>query len=348
MAHEVTMPQLGMAQDSGIIVAWHKAPGDKVAKGEILFEVETDKAVMEVEAAAAGVLLELRRAEGEDVPVGEVLAVIGAEGEAVKAAPAKAEAKAEAPKAEAVAAAAPSAAPAPVFAPEPAPAPAPAAAPAAAATAAPAAGGKVLASPKARALAAEQGLDLNRLAAAGHPQPYRVADLELLKAMPAAAAAAATGGAPAAALARARVPAAAFDGFLGWVGGEAKADAGAVLAAFAAGAFRAATGAGSVTVRLSAPREATVIYADPDRAGIGRMTAAEGGAPDLIVHDLTRTRLAHVELGATAAPTLSVAREGDVIVATLAVAAGTLDDDAVIACLDGFAGRIDEPLRQLL
>jgi hypothetical protein len=152
------------------------------------------------------------------------------------------------------------------------------------------------------------------------------------------------------------VPAAAFDAFLGWAGGEAEADAGRVLAAFAAGAFRAATGAAtgveSVTVRLSAPREATVLYADPDRAGIGRMTPAEDGAegsvPDLIVQDLTRTRLAHVELGASAAPTLSIAREGDVLVATLAVAAGTLDDDAVIACLDGFAGRLDEPLRHLL
>jgi pyruvate/2-oxoglutarate dehydrogenase complex dihydrolipoamide acyltransferase (E2) component len=330
------MPQLGMAQDSGVIVAWHKAPGDRVRKGEILFEVETDKAVMEVEAAAEGVLLELRRAEGEDVPVGEVLAVIGAEGEAVKAAPAKAEAKveakAEAPKVEAVAAAAPApvaAAPAPV-------APAPAAA---------VAGGKVLASPKAKALAAEQGLDLGRLVAAGRPQPYHVADLELLKAMPTAAAVAA----PAAAtvLARARVPAAAFDAFLGWVAGEGKGDAGTVLASFAAGAFRAATGAGSVTVRLSAPREASVVYADPDRAGIGRMTPGEG-VPDLIVHDLTRTRLAHVDLGATAAPTLSVAREGDALVATLAAAAGTLDDDALIACLDGFAGRLDEPLRHLL
>jgi len=171
--------------------------------------------------------------------------------------------------------------------------------------------------------------------------------------MPAAGAAAATGAtAPAAVLARARVPAAAFDVFLGWAGGEAEADAGTVLAAFAAGAFRAATGMDSVTVRLSAPREATVLYADPDRAGIGRMTpagdGAEEGVPDLIVHDLTRTRLAHVELGASAAPTLSIAREGDVLVATLAVAAGTLDDDAVIACLDGFAGRLDEPLRHLL
>ena len=56
MPHDVTMPQLGMAQDAGKIVAWLKSPGDKVAKGDALFEVETDKATMEVEAQAAGYL----------------------------------------------------------------------------------------------------------------------------------------------------------------------------------------------------------------------------------------------------------------------------------------------------
>jgi pyruvate dehydrogenase E2 component (dihydrolipoamide acetyltransferase)/2-oxoglutarate dehydrogenase E2 component (dihydrolipoamide succinyltransferase) len=53
---DVTMPQLGMAQDAGKIVSWLKAPGDAVEKGEALFEVETDKATMEVEAQAAGFL----------------------------------------------------------------------------------------------------------------------------------------------------------------------------------------------------------------------------------------------------------------------------------------------------
>jgi pyruvate/2-oxoglutarate dehydrogenase complex dihydrolipoamide acyltransferase (E2) component len=56
MPHEVTMPQLGMAQDAGKIVSWLKAPGDAVTKGDALFEVETDKATMEVEAQASGYL----------------------------------------------------------------------------------------------------------------------------------------------------------------------------------------------------------------------------------------------------------------------------------------------------
>ena len=77
MRHDVIMPALGMAQDSGVIVAWHKAAGDAVAKGDVLFEVETDKATMEVEAQADGFLNGVRAQAGEEVPVGNVIAVIG-------------------------------------------------------------------------------------------------------------------------------------------------------------------------------------------------------------------------------------------------------------------------------
>ena len=94
------MPQLGMAQDAGRLVAWLKAPGDAVAKGEALFEVETDKATMEVEAQGDGFLTGVVAAEGDDVPVGQVIARISEsadESEAAPAAPAAAEASAEAP-----------------------------------------------------------------------------------------------------------------------------------------------------------------------------------------------------------------------------------------------------------
>lgn len=83
MPHEVIMPALGMAQDTGHIVAWHKAAGDAVVSGDVLFEVETDKATMEVEAQASGTLTRVTAGEGADVPVGEVIALIAAEGEAV-------------------------------------------------------------------------------------------------------------------------------------------------------------------------------------------------------------------------------------------------------------------------
>lgn len=76
MPHEVIMPALGMTQETGLIIAWLKKPGDKISTGDPLMEVETDKATMEVEAAADGWLTDIRASEGDDVPVGDVVAVI--------------------------------------------------------------------------------------------------------------------------------------------------------------------------------------------------------------------------------------------------------------------------------
>ena len=76
MPREVIMPALGMAQNTGLIVAWLKKPGEAVKTGDALMEVETDKAVMEVEAQADGFLTDIRVAAGEAVPVGDVVALI--------------------------------------------------------------------------------------------------------------------------------------------------------------------------------------------------------------------------------------------------------------------------------
>ena len=76
---EVIMPALGMAQDTGLLVAWHKAPGDAVAAGDILFEVETDKSTMEVEAGHDGFVAALLAEAGEEAPVGAPIAIISAE-----------------------------------------------------------------------------------------------------------------------------------------------------------------------------------------------------------------------------------------------------------------------------
>ena len=82
MATEVILPRLGQGMESGTIVRWLKSEGEEVQKGEPLFELDTDKVTQEVEAEAAGVLLKIAVSEGE-VPVGETVAFIGAEGEAV-------------------------------------------------------------------------------------------------------------------------------------------------------------------------------------------------------------------------------------------------------------------------
>ncbi len=93
MATEIKLPRLGQGMEAGTIVRWLKAEGEQVEKGEPLYELDTDKVTQEVEADASGVLLRIAVAEGE-VPVGQTIAVIGQEGEQVST-PAPAEPKAD-------------------------------------------------------------------------------------------------------------------------------------------------------------------------------------------------------------------------------------------------------------
>lgn len=81
MATAVIMPKLGNTVESSIIVGWKKKPGDAVSEGEAICEIETDKATIDVESPAGGVVLDIFFKEGEDVPVQTVIAVVGAAGE---------------------------------------------------------------------------------------------------------------------------------------------------------------------------------------------------------------------------------------------------------------------------
>src|SRR5688500_8220813 len=83
MATEVKLPRLGQGMESGTIVRWLKSEGDKVEKGEPLYELDTEKVTQEVEAEASGVLLKIAVPEGE-VEVGRTIAVLGEEGEEVQ------------------------------------------------------------------------------------------------------------------------------------------------------------------------------------------------------------------------------------------------------------------------
>ena len=100
---DVLMPQLGETVLEGTVATWYKAEGDGVQKGDVLLDVETDKAAVEIEAQEAGVLSKIAVPEGETVDVGTVLAVIAVDGEAAATKPAEeaAPAPAEAPAAEA-------------------------------------------------------------------------------------------------------------------------------------------------------------------------------------------------------------------------------------------------------
>jgi pyruvate dehydrogenase E2 component (dihydrolipoamide acetyltransferase) len=93
MSNQVTLPRLGQGMESGTIVRWLKSEGDKVEKGEPLYELDTEKVTQEVEADAGGVLLKILAQEGQEIQVGKAIAVIGEEGEEV----AEAEAEPEEP-----------------------------------------------------------------------------------------------------------------------------------------------------------------------------------------------------------------------------------------------------------
>src|SRR5689334_9339895 len=165
MPINILMPALSPTMEKGNLAKWLKKEGEKVKPGDVIAEIETDKATMEVEAVDEGTLAKIVVPEGTaDVPVNQLIAVLAGEGEDAKAAGAAA-ASAPAPKpAEAPKAAAP--APEKTEAPKPAAATAPAAP---AAAVAPATNGhaRTFSSPLARRLAREAGIDLARIAGSG-------------------------------------------------------------------------------------------------------------------------------------------------------------------------------------
>ncbi|HEY8406396.1 MAG TPA: dihydrolipoamide acetyltransferase family protein [Gaiellaceae bacterium] len=145
MATEVKLPRLGQGMESGTIVKWLKSEGEAVEKGEPLYELDTDKVTQEVEAEASGVLLKIAVDEGE-VPVGETIAFIGKEGETIElTAPAPAPKPKDEPKQEAPTHDEPASAPA-----EPQ-----------------ATNGRIKASPLARRIARERGIELGSLRGTG-------------------------------------------------------------------------------------------------------------------------------------------------------------------------------------
>lgn len=183
MAEVIYMPKLSDTMTEGVVAEWTKKVGDKVSSGEVLAEIETDKATMEFESFYDGVLLHIGVEKGKAAPVNAILAVIGKEGEDISAilaggnAPAagKAEASKEAPKVEADKKEEVKAVPSPT--PTVTPSPAPVAATISNSN------GRVFASPLAKKVAEEKGIDINAVSGTGeagrivkrdieHYQPY--------------------------------------------------------------------------------------------------------------------------------------------------------------------------------
>jgi pyruvate dehydrogenase E2 component (dihydrolipoamide acetyltransferase) len=202
MATKVTMEALSPTMEEGRLVKWLKNEGDTVAKGDILAEVETDKAVMELTARGDGVLRARLAAEGDTRPVGELLAVIGAADENIDALLKKAPAAAVTPSEPSSTGRAPSPVAPPASADRaPAAPPSPPSSPPPAAQAvAPESGNggeRARSSPLARRLASERGLDLGQLHGSGPGGRVIRRDIEAAVAA-APASAAQTSGAPAA------------------------------------------------------------------------------------------------------------------------------------------------------
>ena len=188
MATEVKLPRLGQGMESGTIVKWLKAEGDKVEKGEALYELDTDKVTQEVEAEASGVLLKIAVTEGE-VEVGKTIGFIGDTGEDVP--------QAERERSASTNGSPPQAEPERPEAERPRPETAePERAGEPAGPEQTAAGGRVKASPLARRIARERGVDLAQLRGTGPDGRIVAEDVERSGGKPAAAPPAAAAAAP--------------------------------------------------------------------------------------------------------------------------------------------------------
>lgn len=315
MPHEVKMPQLGMTQDSGIIVSWLKAAGDTVSEGDVLFEVETDKATMEVEAPVGGWLAGVRAGEGDDVPVGDVIAlIVESEAEVGDHASTTPTEPAAEPERDAT--------PGPDVEATPAPKPARSAPPTAPSPAAKTPGptGKVLASPKAKRMARAQGIDLAALRAQGVPEPIHAADLSRAQ----------LGGQS---QLTAEVSGAALNPLL------EKSDEstrGALFAAFAAGAWRRLFDTDDVGVALKSLDGTTSVFGSAHEV------------PALTVVDLCETRLTGYAPAGGGVTLTAAKNRGETYVLTLSFSEGTLPFPHAVAFLDDVAARVEDPIRQLL
>jgi pyruvate dehydrogenase E2 component (dihydrolipoamide acetyltransferase) len=151
MATPVRMPPLGQVSDELRLLGWHRAEGQTIREGELLLEIETDKATLDVEASVSGTLLRIDCREGETVTAGTILGWLGKPGEQIV----EAEREPEPP--------APAVAPLPPTAPTPQPS-----------------HDRVLATPAARMLAKELGVDLSDVAGTGPDGRIERRDVEAL------------------------------------------------------------------------------------------------------------------------------------------------------------------------
>jgi hypothetical protein len=351
--HEIIMPALGMTQDTGEILSWNFELGAVVQADDILFEVETDKTTVEVEAGSAGVIVEVRAAAGEAVPVGSVIAVIDSDVSAI-------------PVAATVSASSAVAAPEPTKpAPRPpapeakkaTPGPAPRAEPhvaqpiASIASVTSSPGGRILASPKAKFAARDKGISLEQIAAAGIDQPLQYIDVQNYVPRTVTAGISQS-------LLQARVQHTAYKDFLEWADKQTDKHAisGSVWSLFASSAWRyscAPDPIADVCVELEqwSDRESDLFSINADRVGLLEIVSYEpNGYVDMLVRDMTGTPLTHYQSpNEPACPTLTVVEDGlDHLNLSLRFDESSLSLDSAVSLLNRICQLVEQPLRHLL
>ena len=322
----VIMPTLGMAQDSGLLIAWCKAAGDKVEVDDVLFEVETDKSIAEVTAEHAGYLGARLAAAGDEVPTGEVIAIITPD--TVETPIDRSyEAKSVAPIAE------PQETSETTQAIEPkVSAPAQTLSPV---------GSRVLASPKLKRLAMQEGLDLELLVKAGVPQPYHFSDLAQLREL--AKSAAATLAAPSTTPTieiTATVDANAFDDFLTWLSAHTGIDNEAQVLASLVGSCSTSIN----TVGVASLGETLVFRTHQQISATSVCDEME----ELHLRDLRNTYIESAQMSSVSLPQITLMRQSERLKIALSAPGTAMHAAEALTLVNNFAERLADPMRQLL
>ena len=346
MAHEVFMPALGMTQDTGRLVKWHKSIGEKVSKSEIIMEVETDKSTMEVEAGSDGFVAEILAEEGEDIPVGDIIAIITSDGvprksnkkeisEKVKEAkenPSQTEPKIDNKDQSGKVAVRPTTE-------------------------------RILASPKAKVYAQKQGISLIDLRNSGVNEPYHFSDVLKFSKEPETLSprtSSKMGGLNSK-----------NQGFSGILVAEVEEDAfleilddlelhnnsGVIFSCFASAAYRSTLGApkGSIIVECRNATEAVRNLKDPDLTGFREAIENDDlivDKPNIIVRDLTSSYINSVQPVVSENLEIWVTRKkvtnGFILVFTLGYNSGDITSSQAILILERLVTRVNMPLYHLI
>lgn len=328
----VIMPVLGMSQDTGTLVAWSKKIGDQVKEDDTLFEVETDKNVVEVPAGVSGYLVARLAAEGDDVPTGETIAIINSE--QVSAMVDRAYSKSAVPTPE------PEQAPSETV-PKAAADPVAAKRPVAQAARRSAPEGKILASPKLKRMAHQAGYNLALLAATNHPQPFHARDFEVLREANEVKVDHSSAAHAGAAINRlsAHVAAPELYSFVAWaVDNVENASEQRVIATFAGASL-----AENSIVRIDRRGESEAFSTHHQLSH----TVESEAEPDLIVHDLRGTFISAAELTPESVPVLAIVGSNDELTVTLTCIDAQLAGKDAAVLLDNFAARLADPIRHL-